>query len=239
MKKIFPAFLKSIRFLPFRKTVYSPQYVNIRQNKKSSKDINLSGRSMVEMLGVLAIVGVLSIGGIAGYVTASRNLRINNLKDEISTIVANIRSMYFSAKDYTGINEITLINAGLIPDWMVGEDNISIINKAKGSVYIESAAAGTKEAGSFILVFNDLDAYTCRELAISDWGSDMASGFLGMTIKNDGDLTVDTSNLTAAEIQSGNTTILARDLASGTLNQVYELCNCGSMNLCAIAWKFQ
>ena len=26
-----------------------------------------SGRSMVEMLGVLAIIGVLSIGGIAGY----------------------------------------------------------------------------------------------------------------------------------------------------------------------------
>ena len=26
-----------------------------------------SGRSMVEMLGVLAIIGVLSVGGIAGY----------------------------------------------------------------------------------------------------------------------------------------------------------------------------
>ena len=29
-----------------------------------------SGRSMVEMLGVLAIIGVLSVGGIAGYTTA-------------------------------------------------------------------------------------------------------------------------------------------------------------------------
>ena len=26
-----------------------------------------TGRSMVEMLGVLAIIGVLSVGGIAGY----------------------------------------------------------------------------------------------------------------------------------------------------------------------------
>ena len=31
------------------------------------KTKNQSGRSMVEMLGVLAIIGVLSIGGIAGY----------------------------------------------------------------------------------------------------------------------------------------------------------------------------
>ena len=29
--------------------------------------INESGRSMIEMLGVLAIIGVLSVGGIAGY----------------------------------------------------------------------------------------------------------------------------------------------------------------------------
>ena len=206
---------------------------------KKTKDISVCGRSIVEMLGVLAIVGVLSIGGIAGYVTASRNLRINNLKDEVSTIVANIRSMYFSAKDYDNLNEIVLINAGLIPDWMVGDDRTSIYNKAKGTVYIEAAAVGDQEYGGFILIFNGLDAYTCRELAISDWGSDMASGFLGMTIKNDGDLTVDTSNLTDAELQSGDTTILAKDLASGTLNQVYDLCNCGNMNLCAIAWKFQ
>lgn len=206
---------------------------------KKTKDISVCGRSMVEILGVLAIVGVLSIGGIAGYVTASRNLRINNLKDEVSTIVANIRSMYFSAKDYDNLNEIVLINAGLIPDWMVGDDRTSIYNKAKGTVYIKAAAVGDQEYGGFILIFNGLDAYTCRELAISDWGSDMASGFLGMTIKNDGDLTVDTSNLTDAELQSGDTTILAKDLASGTLNQVYDLCNCGNMNLCAIAWKFQ
>ena len=38
---------------------------------------NESGRSMVEMLGVLAIVGVLSIGGIAGYTAAMDSHRAN------------------------------------------------------------------------------------------------------------------------------------------------------------------
>ena len=32
-----------------------------------SKKTDQSGRSMVEMLGVLAIIGVLSVGGISGY----------------------------------------------------------------------------------------------------------------------------------------------------------------------------
>ncbi len=38
-----------------------------------------SGRSMVEMLGVLAIIGVLSIGGIAGYSMAMNRYRANEV----------------------------------------------------------------------------------------------------------------------------------------------------------------
>lgn len=40
-----------------------------------------SGRSMVEMLGVLAIIGVLSIGGIAGYTLSMRRYRANQVLD--------------------------------------------------------------------------------------------------------------------------------------------------------------
>ena len=35
------------------------------------------GRSMIEMLGVLAIIGVLSVGGIAGYSKAMMKFKIN------------------------------------------------------------------------------------------------------------------------------------------------------------------
>ena len=40
-----------------------------------------SGRSMVEMLGVLAIVGVISIGGIAGYIYGMNRYRTNEILD--------------------------------------------------------------------------------------------------------------------------------------------------------------
>ena len=43
------------------------------------KNTNESGRSMVEMLGVLAIIGVLSIGGIAGYTLAMNRYRANEI----------------------------------------------------------------------------------------------------------------------------------------------------------------
>lgn len=42
------------------------------------------GRSMVEMLGVLAIIGVLSIGGIAGYTLSMRKYRANQIADALN-----------------------------------------------------------------------------------------------------------------------------------------------------------
>ena len=43
-----------------------------------------SGRSMVEMLGTLAIIGVLSIGGIAGYTYAMNKSKANDILDGVS-----------------------------------------------------------------------------------------------------------------------------------------------------------
>ena len=44
-----------------------------------------TGRSMVEMLGVLAIIGVLSIGGISGYMLAMNRHHSNNILNGVST----------------------------------------------------------------------------------------------------------------------------------------------------------
>ena len=48
------------------------------------KKKNETGRSMVEMLGVLAIIGVLSIGGIAGYTMSMRRHRANQVVDALN-----------------------------------------------------------------------------------------------------------------------------------------------------------
>ena len=48
------------------------------------------GRSMIEMLGVLAIIGVLSVGGIAGYSKAMEKWKINKMLDEYSMMIQGI-----------------------------------------------------------------------------------------------------------------------------------------------------
>ncbi len=58
---------------------------------------NQFGRSMVEMLGVLAIIGVLSIGGIAGYSKAMEKHKINKTIDEINTTLGNVLMLVHSS----------------------------------------------------------------------------------------------------------------------------------------------
>ena len=45
---------------------------------------------MIEMLGVLAIIAVLTVGGIAGYSKALRMYKSNIQKNMISSIIVNM-----------------------------------------------------------------------------------------------------------------------------------------------------
>ena len=56
-----------------------------------NKTKNQSGRSMVEMLGVLAIIGVLSVGGIAGYRYAMDRIIMNDVLDTFNIAATLLR----------------------------------------------------------------------------------------------------------------------------------------------------
>ena len=66
-------------------------YVNFPTSRKSALDVPLyaisSGRSMVEMLGVLAIIGVLSVGAMTGYSKAMFKYKLNRQTEQMNTII--------------------------------------------------------------------------------------------------------------------------------------------------------
>lgn len=51
-----------------------------------------SGRSMIEMLGVLAIIGILSVGGIYGYTLAMRKHQANEIVKISSMLMVSAMS---------------------------------------------------------------------------------------------------------------------------------------------------
>ena len=57
---------------------------------KFENDSVCTGRSMVEMLGVLAIIGVLSVGAIAGYSKAMMKYKLNKMVDQYNQLFGTI-----------------------------------------------------------------------------------------------------------------------------------------------------
>ena len=160
--------------------------------------INESGRSMIEMLGVLAIIGVLSVGGIAGYSKAMAKFRSNKTIDQVSHIVANTRILFGSQRDYSGLgtgqNATTTAKdvigkAKLLPDEMISGDGTQgkdwkFTNAYAGSVAMLPTGrliAGDNKA--FVVVFTGIPQEACIDLAAQDWGASSGSGFISLTVK--------------------------------------------------------
>ena len=90
-----------------------------------------SGRSMIEMLGVLAIVGVLSVGGIAGYSKAIRKFKDNKQIEQISMLLYNTIDIQTYLTDMVRKNPqsafsiVNVLNSiDRIPEGMKVEDKI-------------------------------------------------------------------------------------------------------------------
>ena len=64
-----------------------------------------SGRSMVEMLGVLSIISVLSVGGINAYSTAIKKHKANELLKQASMHAVEVSSQIMSGKEPTGLSD--------------------------------------------------------------------------------------------------------------------------------------
>lgn len=72
-----------------------------------------TGRSMIEMLGVLAIVGVLSVGGIAGYSKAMEQWKINKILNEYSYLIYGLMEHLSDYKKLTTANSGDASSIGL------------------------------------------------------------------------------------------------------------------------------
>ncbi len=135
-----------------------------------------SGRSMVEMLGVLAIIGVLSVGGIAGYSMAMSKFKITKTIDQVQTIITNLRTLYASQRTYSALNASTAYNMGILTDETY--DGTAGLNPFGGEILFDVGDSNR----SFSIEYTELTAEACVKLATADWGADSSSGLLAITV---------------------------------------------------------
>jgi len=146
------------------------------------------GRSMVEMLGVLAIIGVLSVGAIAGYSKAMEKYKINKAIDQISYIVSAVRTAFANDETYdsslqNGYDDSDekikkLLMLGIISEDMVsssvifGVDGVGtkIVNPFQGGIWV-NADDGWDGNKAFVLTYGGLSKDICLALATQDWNT--------------------------------------------------------------------
>lgn len=220
--------------------------------------VNESGRSMIEMLGVLAIIGVLSVGGIAGYSKAMNKFKTNKVADNVSMLVANIKTLYAQQNTYAGLTNGTAVSMGVVPDELgtaYSGNNATLTNAFNGPVFIKqsNSTTGTPADGkAFIIEFNNLSREACITLATNDWGSGYSSGLIAMQVKKDSSSAAQVApdnGLDAIYIGNAGSSAAA---ASGVIatpggstqpiplrvTDAATACACTSGNTCSISWKY-
>ena len=123
------------------------------------------GRSMIEMLGVLAIIGMLSVGGIAGYSKAMDMYHWNKALGQWRLIInlMNIYEPQLHINNSSDVGELSLIPilraTGDLPEEMLVNEDYTVVDALGSSLYIYAHNTGYVGIASF----NQKDNYTaCR-----------------------------------------------------------------------------
>ena len=198
------------------------------------------------MLGVLAIVGVLSVGGIAGYSKAMEKFKINKTVDEISHIVANVRTLYAQQTTYNGLDGLNAIKMGVVPDSLTTSDTYPYLtNTFQGNVFIENITMNNGTS-YFSVGYSGLPKEACIALASYDWGDRSTTGLIGFSARDYGEATIsymlgwNGGGYTIAPNGCHENNVAQTCIGEKMpLSTAISVCDCMSDSSCMIVWMYQ
>ncbi len=130
-----------------------------------------SGRSMIEMLGVLAIMGIITVGAIGMISTAMRTQKRNTVNEEVLQIVTGVRQLLGEYDDFSGINNATIFGAiGISP------------KNTYGGTY--ELAVDPSNARQFTVSITGLSETDCEYFATKAWSDSV--GYMNSDGKQSG-----------------------------------------------------
>ena len=154
-------------------------YKQNTQARKCQSDALQYGRSMVEMLGVLAIIGVLSVGGIAGYSKAMFKYKVNKAINQVTIMAQSVRNYFANQPSYEGLypDNIDLLKTMLSSE-MIDENSTIVSSDTRETSYIKSPFDNgilikddTSHRKAFTINYFGLSSAECLALATAGWNS--------------------------------------------------------------------
>jgi hypothetical protein len=155
-----------------------------KSNGDKMKFINQeSGRSMIEMLGVLAIMGVITVGAITMISAAMRSQKRTAIQDEVAQVVTGVRTILGEYDDFSGLDNTTIFAAIGMSD-----------KNPYGGKY--SLAVNPADTRQFTLTIDGLNTSDCQFFKAKAWsdsiGYQLSDGKSGgaVAVPNDCSATV-------------------------------------------------
>ena len=203
-------------------------------HKRRQADVPLyaisSGRSMVEMLGVLAIIGVLSVGAISGYSKAMLKYKLNKQAEQLNTLInAVARYVHSFSKEFRG-QYITsyFVKLGEVPTEMIRANKPNYIYDVFGTAWYVLYVYDVDGGESINLGFNNVSSLTKN----SAQNLEICRNIIVTAKENSGNINT-VSTISGHQTDEAKTGILYGDnrctteracLKNVTLEQIYDIC---------------
>lgn len=155
---------------------------------------NENGRSMIEMLGVLSIIGVLSVGGFSLINKMQTSYTTNQVIETAGDFANHITKMVREYElDTPGTSNGDLMNEYLCKAKAVPDSLLE--NGATCSDYKEAPFSGINDVtynvkyiggrASVVLQVANLTDEMCMQMVTTNWGTPGTSGFIGVSVGDD------------------------------------------------------
>lgn len=170
------------------------------------------GRSMIEMLGVLAIVGILSVGGFGIVAKALNNQRYTQIMSNTAELATSAKKMSCQFLDDGGYSDygLFLYKSNKYPGnltYLTSGDNAGSYEGILGVTY--QVEADSNGASSFKITLKGVPTDLCIRMASDNWGSIHSTGFKELTVGDKTAHHLDMSEASAACIIGNNTITLS------------------------------
>ncbi|MCP4393845.1 MAG: hypothetical protein GY804_06210 [Alphaproteobacteria bacterium] len=148
--------------------------------KAPNKNKNQTGRTMTEMLGVLAIVGILSVGAFAGYSSAMTTYRANQAIDEIKHIIHGIIDLFADKNNYQGLDQQLLKDAEIFNTNNFGSVR-NVFNLGMNAYPYNVGNSKVFRLDYRIYDNSDISAI-CEKILLAGWQAELGNNLVGIHI---------------------------------------------------------
>ena len=148
----------------------------ITQNKKHE-----SGRSMIEMVGVLALMGLLTAVAFLLIQSGMVSQKVARTADEINTLVGNVRGIAAEKGDFSNLPLCSNNNAKKLAAAILDPDTVNTSIKAPiGGTY--AVCKETSDLTSFYVYIYSMNADDCSMMEMRSYSGGVAE-CSGRTLK--------------------------------------------------------